>query len=503
MPSSLIIVDRREDFRWPQFADRVVTADELIHARAPAIPRLINLCRSYRDSRSGYAVALIAEAHRIQAMPAIGDILASDRREWREVLTELVPLVDGAAATGGAVRVSIYFGETGATNFRDFARCAFARLRCPLLRVELEPGAKQGAVWHVRKARPLRLDEIPPDHDAVFLKGLSNFLDEPDARRKPHPAKRRFQLAVLHDPTALLTPTKPKTLTKLRDIGGAMGIDVVPIRRPDFRRLHRYGGLFIRETTAISNHTYRFACEAERLGIPVLDDPTSIVRCSSKLYLTELFRRGGVSIPKTRYLTHQILEATAELEFPVVVKIPHSSFSKGVERAFDRAELVRIARRMLRHSDTLLLQDFVQTSFDWRIGVLDGEPLFAARYHMCDRHWQILKHASDGSYEEGPTEAIAVGEVPAEVLGTALRAARLVGDGLYGVDLKHTPHGVFVMEVNDNPNIDVGLEDAKEGDELYRRLFVSFLRRSQMRARRPVAAGLETIAAAPRLKRVA
>ena len=142
---------------------------------------------------------------------------------------------------------------------------------------------------------------------------------------------------------------------------------------------------------------------------------------------------------------------------------------------------------MLPQSAVLLIQDFVPTTFDWRIGVLDREPLFAARYHMCDHHWQILKHADDGSYEEGRTEAIEIGDVPVNVLDTALRAANLIGDGLYGVNLKQTGETVHVMEINDNPNIDVGLEDAALGDELYRRLLRSFLRRAEraFEARRP------------------
>ena len=44
------------------------------------------------------------------------------------------------------------------------------------------------------------------------------------------------------------------------------------------------------------------------------------------------------------------------------------------------------------------------------------------------------------------------------------KAARCIGDGLYGVDLKETKDGVFVIEVNDNPNLDHGWEDSgREG----------------------------------------
>ena len=48
-----------------------------------------------------------------------------------------------------------------------------------------------------------------------------------------------------------------------------------------------------------------------------------------------------------------------------------------------------------------------------------------------------------------------------------MRAASLIGDGLYGVDIKETDQGCLVIEVNDNPNIDAGCEDAVIGERLY------------------------------------
>ena len=57
------------------------------------------------------------------------------------------------------------------------------------------------------------------------------------------------------------------------------------------------------------------------------------------------------------------------------------------------------------------------------------------------------------------------------------KAARCIGDGLYGVDLKETKDGVFVIEVNDNPNLDHGWEDSGEKDEVWVRLTQWFLDR--------------------------
>lgn len=42
---------------------------------------------------------------------------------------------------------------------------------------------------------------------------------------------------------------------------------------------------------------------------------------------------------------------------------------------------------------------------------------------------------------------------------------------------------VLVIEVNDNPNIDAGVEDGQLGDELYRRILQAFVQRLELKHR--------------------
>ena len=63
------------------------------------------------------------------------------------------------------------------------------------------------------------------------------------------------------------------------------------------------------------------------------------------------------------------------------------------------------------------------------------------------------------------------------MIEVAIKAAALMGIGLYGVDLKQNDRGVFVVEVNDNPNIDAGVEDKILKDKLYQIILESFIRR--------------------------
>ena len=111
------------------------------------------------------------------------------------------------------------------------------------------------------------------------------------------------------------------------------------------------------------------------------------------------------------------------------------------------------------------------TTFDWRVGVLAGQPLFVCQYAMAKKHWQIVQAPRRRHGRSKAASArFAIDEAPPEVLDVGVRAASLIGDGLYGVDLKETPDGVYVIEINDNPNLDHGVEDAVGKADIWNRL---------------------------------
>jgi glutathione synthase/RimK-type ligase-like ATP-grasp enzyme len=185
-------------------------------------------------------------------------------------------------------------------------------------------------------------------------------------------------------------------------------------------------------------------------------------------------------VPPTVILASQndLSRAADELGFPMVLKVPDSSFSRGVKKVDNLAELQALFKEWFEDTDLLLAQAFMPTAFDWRVGVLGGKPLFVCQYLMAKKHWQIVKHGATGSRLAGGSKTMRVEEAPREVVKTALRAANLIGDGLYGVDLKQGPNGdVVVIEVNDNPSVDAGVEDEVLGDRLYEQVMAEFVRR--------------------------
>lgn len=65
---------------------------------------------------------------------------------------------------------------------------------------------------------------------------------------------------------------------------------------------------------------------------------------------------------------------------------------------------------------------------------------------------------------------MAVEQAPQEAVKIAAKAAGLIGNSLYGVDIKQSGDRFSIIEVNDNPNIDAGIEDLHLGKLVYHRV---------------------------------
>jgi glutathione synthase/RimK-type ligase-like ATP-grasp enzyme len=441
-------------------------------------PKVINLSNSYAYQSRGYYASLLASSRGHKVIPTVETMIdLSERKLYENALPELEQALNRfRKELGGEFpkAVTIFFGMGPSKVWDRFARLLFDWFRAPALEVAIEDGP-----WaSIRKIGFLPLARMDAEQKARFLASMERYTAREwrDTRTRT-PA--RYTFATLIDPAEVLPPSSVGSLKHWSRIAGKMGVEVEPITRKDLARLANYDALFIRETTAISNHTYRFARRAQQEGMPVIDDPLSMIRCTNKVYLNELMAANKVPVPPTVMIAGpgDLQIAADTLGFPLVLKIPDSSFSRGVKKASDFNELKTLATKWLEDSDLLIAQKFMPTEFDWRVGVLGGEPLFSVQYLMAKKHWQIVNHERNGRPDEGGFRTFTLKETPAEVIDVAVRAARCIGDGLYGVDLKETPDGVCVIEVNDNPNLDHGCEDSGEKDEVWTRLTQWFINR--------------------------
>ena len=84
--------------------------------------------------------------------------------------------------------------------------------------------------------------------------------------------------------------------------------------------------------------------------MPVIDDPISMIRCTNKIYLHELMTSNGIAVPPTVIIagTHDLARAADELGFPMVLKVPDSSFSRGVKKVDNAGRAVDARQGMVR-----------------------------------------------------------------------------------------------------------------------------------------------------------
>lgn len=437
--------------------------------------KVFNLCRSFRYQAAGYYVSLLAEARGHKPLPSVSVIqdlkLAPVIRVASQDLDELIQ-ENLKRIKSDEFDVSIYFGHNLAGGHDRLAQAVFNAFPAPLLRARFEKDGR----WRLTGVKVIGLGDVPESHRPFVIEQAERYLKRSPRKSKSAPPSR-FDLAILRNAQEDIPPSNEGALKKFIQAGEAIGIRCELIEKDSYGRIAEFDGLFIRETTQVNHHTYRFARRATVEGMVVVDDPRSIVRCTNKVYLAETLNRHRLATPRTLILSSEnAAEGIRSLGFPCVLKKPDSAFSIGVKRLDSDDGLEQRLEQLFEESDLLIAQEFVPTDYDWRIGVLGGKPLFACRYGMAPGHWQIVLRDGD-DVEYGDFSCVPIQKVPDEVLKLAVKSAALMGEGLYGVDLKVVGGKAVVIEVNDNPNIDAGIEDALLGDQLYLAVMDYFLRR--------------------------
>jgi glutathione synthase/RimK-type ligase-like ATP-grasp enzyme len=490
----LFVVSRTCD--WPFRIDGVTIVSARTYLTDPAHgehanrgdTRVFNLCSGCTYQSPGYYVSMLAEARGHQPLPDVRALedLQSDGLVQR-LADRLDPLLQQALDTVVTqpetkhFSFDMLFGRAQDARLDALSEQLFNLLRMPLAEMHFE---RREGRWHLRTVHALSLTRLDPDRLRRAARAAANCAGE-HRQRPREPAARKPTLAILRTPDSLSLPSNPAAIQKFQEAAEALGMrsDVVTSAHcVELEGTPHYDALFIRDTTHVNDYTYRLARQCAVAGMVVMDDPDSILKCNNKLFMSELLARHRIPIPRTMMVHRGNLDRViAELGLPCVLKQPDGAFSRGVEKIESAQELEEVADRMFDSSGLLLAQEYMPTAFDWRVGILNRRPLFVCKYHMAQGHWQIIKHEDDDTAREGLSEALPLDRAPTQVVATALRAANLVGDGFYGVDLKQHGHHCSVIEINDNPNVDAGHEDGILHDALYREVMTVLRQRIEVR----------------------
>ncbi len=472
----LIVVEKPELWKFNLHDVDVITPDKYItevNFQAKNL-KVLNLCKSYQYQSEGYYVSLLAEARGHKVLPGVStiqdlrfpSILRDDSLEFDDLIQNTFK-----GEPYDRVEFNIYFGTTQSENLNRLALQLFQMVQAPSLKAVFSKKNK----WVLQNIRPISLGEVPEIDRPLLIKSLEKYLQR---KREFRPDKKKYDLAILVNPEEQNPPSDGRALKRFYRAAIESGFNTEFITKDDFDQIIQYDALFIRETTNVNHHTFRFSKKAKSLGLVVIDDPDSILKCTNKVYLHELLISNKILTPKSIVLTEDNCDKLdTKMSFPFILKQPDGAFSKGVFKINTLDEFKKIRTSMFEKSDLLIAQEFLPTPFDWRVGIIDGQVIYVCKYFMASKHWQIVNWNAKDKSHEGDVESIPIDQAPSGLLKTALKATSLIGRGLYGVDMKEVDGKFYVIEVNDNPNIDAGIEDKILKDRLYEIIMEVFINR--------------------------
>ena len=436
--------------------------------------RIINLCDTATYLSKGYYCSLLAEARNHTVLPSVKTINAL-RTLVGEDLLPFQSSMKGIQQEEWPHHYMMYFGKVCDASIHNLSTRVFSQFPAPILELSFEREETRIKLSIQRRS----FSDLNNEQQIEFINHLTHFTNTM-WRMGGKKKRQRWDMAILIDPEEKVPPSNKEAITKFIKAASKYGINAQAVSKNELDNLAFYDALFIRETTAIDHHTYRLATKAENMGLVVMDDAASILRCCNKVFLHDAFSYQKVPSLKTEVISDAdkgtLLLLEEKFTYPLILKMPEGSFSKGVYKVSNREELKTKLDELFEVSALVLAQEYMFTEFDWRIGILNGRALYACRYLMARNHWQIYNHSAKRFFSGG-FETLPTFEVPKSVLDAALKAAKIVGNGLYGVDVKEVEGKAYVLEVNDNPSLDNKVEDAYLGDELYMQIMGEFHRR--------------------------
>jgi ribosomal protein S6--L-glutamate ligase len=193
----------------------------------------------------------------------------------------------------------------------------------------------------------------------------------------------------------------------------------------------------------------------EMMGVLTLNDSVAISRSRDKLRSLQLLAKKGVGLPVTGF-AHSI-DATNELismcgGAPLVVKLLQGTQGMGVVLAETKKAAESVIEAFKEVRADILVQEYIAESkgADIRCIVLGKKVIASMERQGIDGEFRSNLHRG------GKAKKITI---TAEERKTAIKAAKIMGLNLAGVDLLRSARGPLVIEVNSSPGLE-GIENA-------------------------------------------
>ena len=224
-------------------------------------------------------------------------------------------------------------------------------------------------------------------------------------------------------------------------------------------KLEGYDAVIPRIGASITFYGTAVLRQFEMLGTFPLNESVAISRARDKLRSMQLLSRKGIGMPVTG-IAHSPDDTGDLLNLvggaPVVIKLLEGTQGVGVVLAETRQATESVIDAFRGLNAHFLVQEYVKEAggADIRCFVIDGKVVASMKRQARDGEFRSNLHRG------GSAELVRI--TPLE-RATAVRAAKVVGLNVAGVDIMRSKRGPSVLEVNSSPGLE-GIEGATKKD---------------------------------------
>ncbi len=230
-------------------------------------------------------------------------------------------------------------------------------------------------------------------------------------------------------------------------------------RRPEIyyngAKLPRYDAVIPRIGASVTFYGLAVLRQFEVMGTYPLNESVAIGRSRDKLRSMQLLAREGIGLPVTTFAhdpkqTDEVLKLAGDA--PLVVKLLEGTQGIGVVLADTNRSAKSVIEAFRGAGVNILVQEFIKEAggTDIRALVVGGRVIAAMQRKGAEGDFRSNLHRG------GSAQRI---RISPEERATALRAAKVMGLNVCGVDMLRANHGPVVMEVNSSPGLE-GVEMA-------------------------------------------
>lgn len=227
-----------------------------------------------------------------------------------------------------------------------------------------------------------------------------------------------------------------------------------PEARYQGKSLENYDAVIPRIGASITSYGTAVVRQFEMMGVWAVNESVAIGRSRDKLRSLQLLSRAGIGLPVTAFahetrMTDDVLDIVGGE--PVVIKLLEGTQGVGVVLAETRRSAKSVIEAFRGAKVDILVQEFIKEAggSDIRMIVVGGKVIAAMKRQGGEGDFRSNLHRGGSSSKV---------KITPEERSTAIRAAKVMGLNVAGVDILRSNHGPVVMEVNSSPGLE-GIEE--------------------------------------------